>query len=138
MTVSHHRARRDRRSGSKRRRGLGVCVNADIPLPVAPGLWVNETRCLCGQVYQHFRAHPDWMECVQRIRGANGGWYKGGGFRSRGPVLHVMRCAKLEAWYQSHFGCAMLLCDACCRAQYRYELCPICQPLIAGLMDGES
>ena len=83
-----------------------MTVNAAIDLPVSPGPWVDARRCDCGEDYKTFRAWPSFEDAAFRIRVANGGFGEGGGFRSRGPVLWMMRVMKLEAWYLAHQACA--------------------------------
>jgi hypothetical protein len=67
---------------------------------------VDETECACGALYRDFRAYPGWREAADRIRAAaRADGDKGAGFRSRGPVLWVMRTIKLERWYMEHAFC---------------------------------
>ncbi len=85
------------------KRYAGGKVNPRIPLPKPPGPWVDEERNhVTGQRYEDFNAHIDFetgREIVKRAARRAGD--RGEGFKSRGPVLHAMRVAKLEAWYRA-------------------------------------
>lgn len=124
--------RKNRSRDTKQRRpAKSTPVNSTIALPRSPGSWVDEERCTCGATYAQFRAYPDWQEACATIRTANGGFTGGGGFRSRGPVLHVMRVMKLLAWYQEHYFCAHLIHNTCSSDSnhcYTCEaICPWCE-----------
>jgi hypothetical protein len=89
----------------RRERGKGAVVNPLIPLPKAPGPWVDLNRCeVCGQTYESFNSGVSFDEGVQKIRHA-AGWQSGGGYRTPGPVLWAMRTIKAERWYLEHFFC---------------------------------
>ena len=67
-----------------------------------------DTRsCLCGAAYADHRSGASFDEACEAIRQAAGDRHEagGGGFRSRGPVLWVMRCHKLMHWYLTHSQC---------------------------------
>lgn len=80
-------------------------VNPKISLPVSPGEWVDDSSCECGATYHDFRAGITFAEAADRLRIAFGGYEEGGGFRSRGPVLYMMRVMKLCLWYIAHADC---------------------------------
>lgn len=81
--------------------------NPWIAAPTAPGPWVDEHRCEgCGERYDEYVAGITFDAAAHRLRqAAKAAGDEGGGYRSRGPVLWVMRCMKLEDWYMRHFGC---------------------------------
>jgi hypothetical protein len=107
-------SRADRRAGAGRSllakpakpkagaRPGGSRVNPIIKTPTPPGPWVDEERNLIsGQRYKDFRSQCDFREAARRIRAAaDQQGIPGGGFRSRGPMLHAMRTCKLEQWYE--------------------------------------
>lgn len=81
-------------------------VNPTIARPLSCGGWVNETACQCGALYVDFRAYPSFADAADRLRkAAQAAGDDGGGYRSRRPVLWVMRCIKLDAWFQEHYAC---------------------------------
>ena len=76
-------------------------------MPEAPGPWVDEFRCTCGDHiadYRKTRLNVTWMDGVNRLRERNSG-IEGGGYRSRGPVLRAMNQIKMERWYAEHVNC---------------------------------
>jgi len=90
--------------------------NVTVPLPDPPGPWVDDERCICGDhfaTYAAFNSRVTFGEASQALRQLNqsaeaGDFWRGqesGGFRSRGPVLHMMRVMKLERWYEKHATC---------------------------------
>jgi hypothetical protein len=82
-------------------------VNPTIRAPLSPGEWVDEEECYqCGEQYHDFRCYPNFIDCADRLRyAAFSKGDEGGGYRSRGPVLWVMRTEKLQQWYMKHLGC---------------------------------
>ena len=81
--------------------------NATLLMPEAPGPWVDEFRCTCGDHiadYRKTRLNVTWMDGVNRLRERNSG-IEGGGYRSRGPVLRAMNQIKMERWYAQHVNC---------------------------------
>jgi len=84
-------------------------VNEEIPLPESPGPWVDQHRCVCQAhpgSYVRFNSHVSFEEAAAELRE----WNKDndttdGGWRSQGPVLHMMRVIKLRRWYEAHGGC---------------------------------
>ena len=97
--------------------------NVPLPLPEAPGPWVTDKRCECGD---HLADYKDthygitFGEAANELRHRNQAAERQGslgfqstfddddppgGFRSRGPVLRMMRVMKLEAWYAEHGSC---------------------------------
>lgn len=90
-----------------RRPWKGPTVNPLCREPSSPGPWVDSRRCaVCGALYDDYRGASDFGEQAQELRGAaRSEGDPGGGYRSRGPVLWRMRCAKLTAWYLEHAGC---------------------------------
>lgn len=98
----------------RKRRFSGQAVNASVPIPDPPGDWLDDERCHgCGSLYRDHRAGLSFAEAAQLVRLANGAQFDeregrfigGGGFRSRGPVLHYMRANKLLDFYLEHSGC---------------------------------
>lgn len=84
-------------------RFAGRPVNPLVPLPKPPGAWVNDETCTaCGAKYDEFVPGVDFRSAANALRMAAGGFESGGGYRSRGPVLHMMRVMKLEEWYREH------------------------------------
>ena len=90
--------------------------NTWVPLPDPPGPWVDDERCICGAhfgTYAAFNSRVTFAEAAAALRQLNqsaeaGDFWRGqesGGFRSRGPVLHMMRVFKLERWYAAHESC---------------------------------
>lgn len=91
-------------------------MNPCIAEPKPPGDWVDYESCVCGAIYDQFRAFPPSKKKGQRfsrgtnmIRLAAGGFESGGGFRSRRAVLWAMRVIKLAQWYEEHVGCQGLI-----------------------------
>ena len=85
-------------------------VNPDCRLPSIPRemWWLDEEHCLgCGDDYKRWHPHAlSFSEAVHELRAAaKGEGDDGGGFRSRGPVLWRMRCAKMQAWILEHYHC---------------------------------
>jgi hypothetical protein len=86
------------------RQWKGASVNEDLSPSRPPGRWVDADECsVCGERYRDFRSGVSWEEGVQLVRDSNP--EKGGGFRSRGPVLYAMHVLKLDAWYRRHMEC---------------------------------
>lgn len=84
----------------------GRSVNPVIALPKPPGPWVDDERCsVCGADYDDHKAGVTFDAATTNLRAAAGGFAEGGGYRSRGPVLHMMRVMKLADWYQTHAPC---------------------------------
>lgn len=86
-------------------------TNPRVPLPRIPHdwWWLDEERCvICDELYK--RWHPgvlSFSEAVHEMRSAaKAAGDHTGGFRSRGPVLWRMRCAKMDAWILRHHECA--------------------------------
>ena len=75
-----------------------ISVNAfDYPQP--PGDWIDDQRCsVCGETYQGSSYGVDFSIGAARIRERN----PGGGYKSRGSILHAMRAEKLERFYDDH------------------------------------
>jgi hypothetical protein len=93
-----------------------ACNNPHISKPQPPGEWVDDESCVCGALYDEFRAFPPSKKKGQRfsraanhVRTAAGGFESGGGYRSRRVVLWMMRVIKLAEWYESHVGCEGLV-----------------------------
>lgn len=84
------------------RRAGGVRVNPTLPLPEAPGPWVDETtNHVTGGRYRDYRSTCDFGRAGHMIRKASEAQgIPGGGYRSRGPILHAMRVCKLGEWYE--------------------------------------
>ena len=84
-------------------------ANAEIPDPIPPGPWCDERECICGgQVddYQSYNSRVTFEEAANRLRQINkSAGLEGGGYRSRGPVLHMMSVIKLERFYEDHARC---------------------------------
>lgn len=81
-------------------------VNPDFKKPRSPGAWVDDHTCSCGCNYATFRAGYTFHDAVYVLRNrAKGEGDEGGGFRSRRPVLWVLRVLKLGLWFQVHEGC---------------------------------
>lgn len=82
-------------------------VNLWWGAPSAPGDWVDEHECrVCGARYETFRGPESFHSAARLIRyRAKAEGDDGGGYRSRGPVLWVMRAAKLAAWFEAHYPC---------------------------------
>jgi hypothetical protein len=83
--------------------------NAWIPRPAPPHAGIDSFDCVCGALYDEFRAYVRFADCANDVRIANGGFEGGGGFRSYGAVLWMMHIKKLQAWYEQHYGCSGLL-----------------------------
>lgn len=100
----------------KRKRGGGVPVNPYMPMPKAPGPWVDLDRCsVCGMTYQAFNSGVTFAQGAAKIRqlaGAQGG----GGWRTPGAVLYALKTIKAERWYLRHFACG-----AQAHAHQRYQ-----------------
>ena len=86
-----------------------MAMNPRIKAPAAPGEHCDQEFCYgCGESYEEFRLYFSFAEAADLIRHkAFGEGDEGGGWRSRGPVLWVMRVMKLNAWYDKHSGCGM-------------------------------
>ena len=85
---------------------MGSVVNPLVTAPRSPGSWVDEDRCDCGAAYADHRGSYGFHEAAQRLRAmAKAAGDEGGGFRSRGAVLWVLRTLKLESWYLEHWPC---------------------------------
>ena len=83
-----------------------MAVNPYIRKPRSPGPWVTDRECDCGCKYRDFRGPLCFQEAANWLRSrAHGDGDESGGFRSRGPVLWMMRVAKLGAWYDEHRYC---------------------------------
>jgi len=84
-----------------------VSVNPLFAEPSPPGPWVSGERCLgCGEDYGDFRGPLDFAAAADVLRqAAKTAGDDGGGYRSRGPVLWVMRVFKLDAWFLQHMEC---------------------------------
>lgn len=87
-----------------------MSVNPDCLRPQVPHdwWWLTEHECIaCEEQYK--RWHPgvlSFADAVQELRAqAKASGDPGGGFRSRGPVLWRMHCAKMAAWILRHQGC---------------------------------
>ena len=89
---------------AQQRRKGGTVVNPTIETPDPFCDDVDSEKCLvCGEYYKTTVLHAGGVaEATQRIRQAAGGWDKGGGYRTRGPLLWAMHVLKLEAWYMRH------------------------------------
>ena len=91
-------------NGKRKRGGAGGSPNATIKVPKPPGPWVDEEQnYVTGERYEDFvTTDPPctFGEGTFMVREANGGWGAGGGFRTRGAVLHAMRVCKLDQWYR--------------------------------------
>lgn len=103
------RRRREPKHFSQTTRRGGNEVNEYIPLPESPGPWVDEDRCVCQAhpgTYKKYNSQVSFGEASAELRL----WNKdnentSGGWRSQGPVLHMMRVIKLRRWYEAHGGC---------------------------------
>jgi hypothetical protein len=103
-------------------------VNPYVAPPLPPGEWVDDEKCICGASYHAHKVRtfkrrrvysrrrgvryssPFFASASDRLRRiAKAQGDKGGGFRSRGPVLWMMRVIKLADWYDQHHGCEGLL-----------------------------
>lgn len=81
-------------------------VNPLIRKPRPPGRWVNYESCICGARYNDLRCGVGFGEAAQMLRiKAEAAGDITGGYRSRGPVLWLMRVSKLDAWFSMHFDC---------------------------------
>lgn len=107
-----------------RRGGGGGRVNARVPLPKPPGRWVDEEKNhVTGEKYEKFRSRctfADGAEIIRRAAQREG--LEGGGFRSRGPVLHGMRVCKLNQWYERAMGDGALWNERANRPYNKREL----------------
>ena len=95
-----------------------MAVNERVAEPRPPGPWVNPVRCLCcGAEYadhvMQFLPALDFADAAAQLRSHNGGWHEGGGYRSRGPVLWLMRVQRLTDWYLFHDQCGQFWPDRC-------------------------
>lgn len=83
-----------------------MAVNPLIRKPRPPGKWINYDSCICGARYDDLRVGISFSEAAQMLRlKAQGEGDDGGGYRSRGPVLWMMRVSKLDMWFGEHFDC---------------------------------
>ena len=84
-----------------------MALNPKIKAPAPPGEHCDQEYCYgCGADYESFRCYVSFAEAADLIRHkAKSEGDEGGGWRSRGPVLWVMRVIKLSAWYDQHSGC---------------------------------
>lgn len=87
-------------------RRKGAIVNESMPRPNPYCEPVDSEMCgICGEYYAEVVLNAGGIqEASDRIRSRAGGWEKGGGYRSRGPLLWTMHILKLEAWYERHFS----------------------------------
>jgi hypothetical protein len=114
----HRKPKRGRPIGSPyRREGLsawqaqqkrrkGPTVNETLPEPQSPcpDELDGEQCAVCGEYYQLTTLGAGDVQAASRlVRQAAGGWGKGGGYRSRGPLLWAMHTIKLQRWYERHF-----------------------------------
>lgn len=105
-----------RKPKKRKRRSTGAIVNPDFPKPRSPGYWVNDRRCVCGDTYKAFRGAVSFAEAVQMIRAkAKSEGDEGGGYRSSGPALWVMRTTKLDGWYRDHLWCGEKMIEEMCK-----------------------
>ncbi len=82
-----------------------MSVHKQVREASPPGDWVDTETCACGEHYKRFRTNLDWAAVVALVRAANGGDW----FPSRGPVLWMWHCLKLDAWYFRHRACEQAL-----------------------------
>jgi hypothetical protein len=84
-------------------------ANAEVLDPVPPGPWCNEKECICGghiEDYRSYNSRVTFDEAAARLRQTNrSAGIEGGGYRSRGPILHMMSVMKLERFYDDHAQC---------------------------------
>jgi hypothetical protein len=90
----------------------GAIVNPELSLGQPPFEGINEERCkVCGEKIEDWRAGITWDDGAQLIRQASKNQdVKGGGWRTRGPVLWAMHFLKVTAWWERHSfgGCRWL------------------------------
>ena len=87
----------------KRRKGVVVNERMSEPTPYCPPV-DSEMCAICGEYYAAVVLNAGGMqEASDRIRSLAGGYKKGGGYRSRGPLLWAMHVMKMESWYERHF-----------------------------------
>lgn len=101
------RTRRQKTRG-RRRRSTGATVNPQIPLPAspAPKLITAEGCEICGETPREWSAGVDYGDGVALLRqAARREGDKGGGYRSRGPVLWAMHVVKIGRFYERHMAC---------------------------------
>jgi hypothetical protein len=117
-----------------RRRSTGRPVNPHVTHSPRPGRWVDDERCVCGAVYKAFRGGMSFVEAAHALRArAKAEKDDGGGYRSRGPVLWMMRANKLTQWYAQHAICGQVEEERtrrreAARCPWCTSLCPGCDP----------
>lgn len=91
----------------RRRRHSGLRVNPRIDPIKPPGWWVTDRECEgCGEQYDDHRSGANFQDAANELRmSAKSAGDEGGGYRSRGSVLWVMRVHKLNSWYLEHVYC---------------------------------
>ena len=78
-----------------------MSVNARSEKPRSPFSWVTEDECLiCGRQYKQSYFGVSWQDGLSDFKSMNPE-----GYRSRGPVLWLMRCRKLTLWFAAHEEC---------------------------------
>ena len=96
------------------RSATGIPVNARMDLPWRDFWWVGENEfseiacTICGSTLKEERLGVTWRDGEDRVRGINP---KGGGYRSRGPVLWAMRVIKFERFGEEHMLCEQTFPD---------------------------
>jgi len=82
----------------------GTVVNEELQITCPR--WLDDAcdHCeVCGERSNQISLGVTWTDGEQRIRELN--LTKGGGYRSRGPVLYAMHVIKLERFADRHFEC---------------------------------
>ena len=94
----------------QRARG-GSIVNPTINEPSQICEPLDGEMCgVCGEFYHEVTllGKSGIDRASRRIRRAAGGWNKGGGYRTRGPLLWAMHVEKMEMWYERHLNHCMI------------------------------
>ena len=83
--------------------------NAEVREPAPPGPWCSPTQCDCGGTiydYDRYNSGVTFAEAEEELRQRNeSAGLEYGGYRSRGPILYMMRVLKLERFYEDHQNC---------------------------------
>ncbi len=82
-------------------------VNDKLKMPVPPHDGIDYESCICGDTYRDFRAFVGsssdrFSEAANNCRIAFGGWESGGGYRSFGNILFMLKIMKTAAFFEAH------------------------------------